>query len=76
MSNSVKWYKVGSKLSKNRHSIDENGELAIFNLDKQDSGHYLCVHEQKNTKDEEFFNFGQQDKLVRLIIVESKIDLK
>lgn len=63
--------KLGSKLPDNRHSIDKNGVLTLTNLNKQDSGIYLCIHEEpKENYGEKLIGFTQQ-KLIRLVIVES-----
>ena len=64
----IQWYKVGSKLPENRYTIDENGELNLRNLNKQDSGYYLCVHTQDIDQSEEA---DYDYHLIRLIIVES-----
>jgi hypothetical protein len=67
----IKWFKVGSKLPKNRHSVDENGDLSLINLNKQDSGYYLCVHTTNYGMEEKISNY---DQLIRLIIVESMLN--
>jgi hypothetical protein len=69
------YLKVGSKLPKNRYSIDESGQLNVLNLNKLDTGLYLCVHdENKDSHDEQFVNYDQE-KLVRLIVVESMVKI-
>ena len=66
----IKWYKVGSKLPKNRHSVEENGDLSLINLNRQDSGYYLCVHYIEKGIEDKMLDY---DQLIRLIIVESML---
>lgn len=82
--NDVKWFKINSKLPSNRYLIDSNGSLIIQNVRMSDSGVYYCkVDEQvrvtlyqqnKNkTRSSNEEKYGQNEKLIRLNVIQSKI---
>ncbi len=85
--NEVKWFKINSKLPSNRYLIDSNGSLIIQNIRLSDSGVYYCkvddqvrvtLYQQNKNRTRSSFGgsqeiYGQNEKLIRLNVIQSKI---
>ena len=77
------WFKLNSKLPKNRALIDSEGALTISNLRMGDSGVYFCKLNDDSGKFQLVANdpirgliSGLTEKMIKLIVVQSKNFLK
>jgi hypothetical protein len=65
----VSWFKLNGRLPANRYSTDADGSLSLSNVRTSDSGVYLCKVNGKR-------DVAGEEKLIKLIVVQSKINME